>query len=56
MLDLLRDGEARENLVRLGRTRARDFRWQDVVCQYEQLYAEAIAETRPRSNLGRQAQ
>jgi len=54
LLDLLRDGEARENLARLGRARARDFRWEDVACQYEQLYAEAIAETRPRSNPGRQ--
>ena len=42
LLALLRDGDRRAALADAGRRRARDFRWDSVARQYEQLYAEAI--------------
>lgn len=43
LLALLRDGARRAALAGAGRRRARDFRWDGVARQYEQLYGEAIA-------------
>ncbi|MBI5287633.1 MAG: glycosyltransferase family 4 protein [Chloroflexi bacterium] len=53
LVDLLRDTAARESLARLGRERACDFRWDGVARQYEELYAEAIAEKGTRSSTRR---
>lgn len=48
LLALFGDSSRRDRLARAGRDRARDFRWDVVARQYEELYAEAIAETAPR--------
>lgn len=48
LLALLGDAGRRDALARAGRIRARDFRWDGVARQYEELYAEAIAETASR--------
>jgi glycosyltransferase involved in cell wall biosynthesis len=43
LLALLGDSGRRDALARAGRIRARDFRWDGVARQYEELYTEAIA-------------
>lgn len=45
LLALLRDDARRDALARVGRIRARDFRWDAVAARYEALYVEAIAAT-----------